>query len=176
MPCTVAGSIARDGVYSRPVVMRRIGFGRFANDGEAPSFLVSALFAYPRELGLALPWNERLHSSDDIFIGALWRSHGVHLDFAPSARATHDSEHQFYGADKQAFHIYTKMFDALFANPDLGRALSYEFIGFAAGAKLYFRTSSDARRYITAWVRGHRDLIRDRHYLRALVSRELPDH
>jgi glycosyltransferase involved in cell wall biosynthesis len=173
-PCAIAGSVAWGGHYSRPVVMRYIGYGRSAEDGEAPSFLVGAFFAYSRELALALPWNERIDSSDDRFMGALWRRHHVHMGYEPLARATHDRDHVTYDADHQASHIYANLFDATMANRDLKRALAYEFLGFAAGARTYCNTPSRARRYLSAWVRGHRKLIRDRVYLREMVNRTLP--
>jgi glycosyltransferase involved in cell wall biosynthesis len=173
-PAAVAGSVAWDGNYSRPVVMRYIGYGRSAHKGEAPSFLVGAFFAYPRALALALPWNERIRTSDDRLMGALWRSHGVHLGYEPAARATHDPEHVSYDVDEQASHIYANLFDAVFANPELKRALSYELLGFLAGARAHCRSAAGTRRYLAAWWRGNRALVRDRRYLRRLVATELP--
>lgn len=173
-PCVVAGSVAWDGEYRRPVVIRRIGYGRAARETESPSFLITALFAFPRALGLALPWNERIRTSDDVFAGALWRSHGVRMEFAPSSRALHDAEHNHYGVEAQSSHIYVNLFDALIANPNLRRALAYEFIGFAAGAKLYCRSPAGTIRYLSAWFEGNRNLLRDWGYLRDLVRRPLP--
>jgi glycosyltransferase involved in cell wall biosynthesis len=173
-PSAVAGSVAWNGDYSRPVVMRHNGYGRLAREGERPSFLVGAFFAYPRALALALPWNERIRTSDDRFMGALWRSHGVHLGYAPAARATHDPEHVSYDVHEQASHVYANLFDAVIANPSPQRALSYEFYGFLIGARLHCRSVAGARRYLAAWWRGNRALVRDRHYLRQLVATELP--
>lgn len=173
-PCAVAGSVAWDGVYSQPIVMRYIGYGRSAEPGESPSFLIGAFFAYPRALALARPWNERIRTSDDRFMGALWRSHGVHLGFAPKATATHDPEHVNYDVDEQASHIYANLFDAVLANPELKRALGYELAGFLAGARLHARTPAGARRFIAAWYRGNRAFIRDRRVLRGMVQQELP--
>jgi glycosyltransferase involved in cell wall biosynthesis len=169
-----AGSVAWDGKYSRPVVMRHIGYGRDARPGEPPSFLVGAFFAYSRALASALPWNENIRTSDDRFMGALWRSHGVTLDYAPDARATHDPEHVTYNVDEQSSHVYANLFDAVIANPDFTRAVSYELLGFLAGARGYCRSASQTRRYLAAWYRGHRQLVKDHRYLRGLVSRELP--
>lgn len=174
-PSAIAGSVAWDGDYSRPVVMRYNGYGRSAHEGEQPSFLVGAFFAYPRALALALPWNERIRTSDDRFMGALWRSHGVHLGYTPSARATHDHEHVTYDVDEQSSHVYANLFDAVLANPDPGRALSYELYGFLVGARLHCRTPAAARRYLAAWWRGNRALVRDRRYLRQLVRTTLPE-
>lgn len=175
VPCAVAGSVSWHGVYSHPVVMRYIGYGRSARQGESPSFLVGAFFAYSRELALALPWNERIRTSDDRFMGALWRSHEVHLNYAPAARATHDPEHVVYDVHEQASHIYANLFDALLANPELKRAAAYELLGFLAGARMHCRSLSGARRYVTAWYRGNRMFMRDQSYLRQLVSRKLPE-
>jgi glycosyltransferase involved in cell wall biosynthesis len=173
-PAVVAGSVAWDGNYSRPVVMRMNGYGRSAREGEAPSFLVGAFFAYPRALALTLPWVEMIRTSDDRLMGALWRSHGVRLGFEPDARATHDHEHVKYDVDEQASHIYANAFDAVIANPSLARALSYEIYGFAIGSRRYARNGADARRYLRAWVRGNRALLRDRRHLRRLVRTQLP--
>lgn len=173
-PAAVAGAVAWDGVYSTPVVMRYIGYGRAPRAGESPSFLVGAFFAYPRALALALPWNERIRTSDDRLMGALWRSHGVHLGYEPAARATHDHEHVSYDVDEQASHIYANLFDAVFANPELKRAVSYELLGFLAGARVHCRSAAGTRRYLAAWWRGNRALVRDRRYLRQLVEAELP--
>lgn len=173
-PCVVAGAVAWDGVYHQPVVMRRIGYGRPVREGEQPDFLVTALFAFPRKLGLALPWNERIATSDDLFVGALWRSHGVGMGFAPKARGTHDPERHHYGVEAQSSHIYVNLFDAVLANPDPVRALCFEFLGFAAGAKLYFRAPGSAVRYVLAWVRGNVCFLRDSRYLWRLVRRPLP--
>lgn len=173
-PAVVAGAVAWDGVYHEPVVMRKIGFGRPVRAGESPDFLVTALFAFPRELGLALGWNERIESSDDLFVGALWRSHGVELRYAPAARAHHDPEHHHYGPEAQSSHIYVNLFDALVANPNIWRAFCFEFLGFAAGTKLYFRTPDTAGRFLSAWLRGNLRFLRDLRFLRAMVRRPLP--
>lgn len=173
-PGVVAGSIAWNGVYHRPVVMRRIGYGRPALEGESPTFLISALIAFPRELGRALPWNERIPNSDDIFIGALWRSRGVRLEFEPRARADHDPEQNHYGVETQASHVYANLFDALFVAHDIRRALAYELLGFAAGCKAYCRTPASAVTFLFAWARGNLALVHDWGYLRRLVRTELP--
>jgi len=174
----VAGSVNWHGHWHTPVAMRRIGYGRPVRPGEKPDFLITALFLFPRALGLALPWNERLRAADDIFIGALWRSHGVELTFAPLSRAHHDEEDNrsayHYSVDAQNDHVYVNLFDALIANRNLSRAACYEFLGFAAGAKTYFRSLDTARRYMAAWWRGHLALARDWDELRTMVGRPLP--
>lgn len=174
-PCAVAGAVAWDGIYSRPVVMRYVGYSRAALSNESPSFLIGAFFAYSRELALALPWNERIRTSDDRFMGALWRCHSVCMGYAESARATHDRERVTYNVDEQESHIYANLFDAALANPEFKRMLAYEFVGFAAGARVYCRTITGARRYVAAWYRGHRKLLRDHNYLRAIVNQELSE-
>ncbi len=174
-PCVVAGSTAWNGEFSQPIVTRYTGYGRPVRDGEQPAWLVTALIAFPRDLALALPWNERLDSADDIFVGYLWRSHGVNLCFEPAARSIHDPIHSTYGVDSQYDLVYANLFDALFANPSWRRTLAYEFLGFAAGAKTYFRSLSSAKRFVLAWARGNFNLFRDRRQLRQLLARELPE-
>lgn len=173
-PCSVAGAVAWDGLYHEPVAIRLIGYGRPARPDEKPDFLVTALFAFPRELGAILPWNERIATCDDVFIGGLWRSHGINLGFAPRARATHDVEHQQYGIDSEKSHIYANLFIAVHGTPNLLRALSFEFLGFLAGAKLHCRTPRSTVQYIGAWLSGNLRFLRDTRYLRGLVRRQLP--
>jgi hypothetical protein len=55
------------------------------------------------------------------------------------------------------------------------RAFAYEFLGFAAGAKYWFRRPKTAWAYVAAWYRGHRALVRDWQYLKALVRQPLPE-
>jgi hypothetical protein len=74
----------------------------------------------------------------------------------------------------QAAHIYVNLFGALIANRQLGRAACYELLGFAAGAKAYFREPGSTAAYLAAWYHGHRALIRDWRYLSELRKRELP--
>jgi len=171
----VAGSVAWGENWSAPVVKRLIGYGRIARPGEPPSFLVSPLLLYPRALVLAFPWNERIRWSDDVFVGDLWRCKGVNLLCEPQARAFHDEQHKTWAVEDQEWHIYENLSDALLANPNLPRALAYEFLGFAAGAKIYFRHPRTAWAYIAAWYRGHRALARDWNYLKALVHQPLPE-
>lgn len=170
----VSGSVAWGKNWSKPVVMRLIGYGREAQPGEQPSFVVSAFLLYPRSIALALPWNERIRTSEDRFMGSLWRGRGVQILFEPAARAFHDDQHNTYSVKEQESHIYANLFDALIANPDFVKGLSYEFLGFAAGAKLYFRRFDSAIAYIRAWIRGHQSLIRDWSYLQDYLRRPLP--
>lgn len=171
----VAGSVAWGDEWSAPGIKRLIGYCRKVHPGELPSFLIGAFFLYPRALALALPWNERIRRTDDIFMGALWRCKGVSLLFEPRARAFHDEQHNADGVKDQESHIYANLFDALLANPNVPRALAYEFLGFAAGAKIYFRHPKTAWEYVAAWYRGHRALVRDWGYLKALVRRPLSE-
>ena len=176
----VAGSVAWGEYWSEPQVRHPFGHGRPAHPGELPSFLISALILYPRALALAYPWNERIRWADDKFMGTLWRCHDVALLFEPRARAVHDDEHEArvgpdpYGAKGAKWTIYVNLFDALIANPNLLRALTYEFFGLAVGAKTYFRHPKTAWAYITSWYLGHRMLLRDWGYLKALVRQPLP--
>jgi glycosyltransferase involved in cell wall biosynthesis len=171
-PTAIAGSVAWGEAWSTPVTMRWIGYGRPSRDGEDPDFLITALIAIPRAVALAAPWNERIRSSEDRFAGALWRARGVKLRYAPRARARHDEEQVsgLGGVEHQDAHIYTNLFDALMVRNSALRALSYEALGFAAGLKRYGRDPRTLGRYVAAWARGHRDLVRDWRYLRELVA------
>jgi glycosyltransferase involved in cell wall biosynthesis len=170
----VAGSVRWGDVWSSPVVMRPIGYGRAARPGESPDFLIGAFFIYARKLALAKPWNEQIRTSDDRFMGALWRSSGVKLLFEPAARAVHDHEHVSYGVEHQSSHIYVNLFDTLIANPRPLRALGYELLGFIWGAKKAMACGSDLSRFISAWSKGHSALLRDYRYLSRLVADQLP--
>jgi glycosyltransferase involved in cell wall biosynthesis len=177
----VAGSVSINGTWSSPVKKRRIGYGRPVQEGEDPDFVIGALFLYPRSFAVAWPWNERIDTADDIFMGALWRSHGVRILFAPDARAAHpdvplsfDPTRLAETVEHQSWHIYSLLFDALIANRSLGRALAYEVLGFLASAKVSLRRPDLAIPFLRAWLRGHRRLLADRRYLRGLVRKELP--
>ncbi len=173
----VAGSLSWDGTWTRPRKMRPIGYARETHEGEPPDFILSGFFVYPRALGLALPWNENIAESEDIFMGALWRSEGVQLLFAPEARALHPFDfpsgahvdHVDDTVDHERWHIYVLLFDALIANPSLRRFLSYETLGFLAAAKLYFRRPSWAARFVWNWIEGHGRLLADWRQLRAMT-------
>ncbi|HEU4707558.1 MAG TPA: glycosyltransferase family A protein [Solirubrobacterales bacterium] len=177
----VAGSVAINGTWSAPVKKRRIGYGRPVLEGEEPDFVIGALFLYPRSFAVAWPWNERIDTADDIFMGALWRSHGVRILFEPEARAAHPDVPLSFDPDRlaetvkhQSWHIYSLLFDALIANPNPLRALAYEVLGFLASAKVYLRRPTLAIPFLRSWARGHRRLLADRRYLRQLVRKELP--
>jgi glycosyltransferase involved in cell wall biosynthesis len=182
---TVAGSVAWGSDWSRPVVMRRIGYGRPARNAETPSFLIGALFMYPRALALACPWIETVPTGDDRMIGALWRAKGVQMLFDPDARAVHDARHNSYGvpvstsavpppARHSKDHIYVNLFDALIANPSLPLACEYEFLGFLAGAKTYLRRPRSVWEFVVGWLRGHAQLVRDWSVLRSAARTPLP--
>jgi glycosyltransferase involved in cell wall biosynthesis len=181
----VAGSVAWGSDWSRPIVMRRIGYGRPAKSAEVPSFLITALFVYPRTLALACPWIETLPTSDDRLMGALWRAKGVQMHFAPDARAVHDQRYNAYGvpvSDSSAppppshskDHIYVNLFDALIANRSLLRAFEYEVLGFLAGAKTYLRRPRLAWLYVRGWMQGHKQLVRDWRTLTSAARAPLP--
>ena len=168
--CVVAGSVRWSHWTSRPMVMRPIGFGRESRPGETPEFVVSALILYPRELGLAFPWNERLWPYDDRYVSLIWRTAGARLEFAEDARATHDETHTDYPVQHEADRIYVNLLDAVIVAPRLGRALGFEFLSFAACAKKWARSPSGAWEILRAWLRGHRALLRDLPALRAMVA------
>ena len=174
----VAGSVSWDGTWTTPKKIRPIGYARPVHDGERADFAIGALFLYPRSFALTWPWNERIATSDDIFMGALWRSHGVEILFAPDARALHpelptssDPARMAEAVRNQRWHIYGLLFDALIANPSLGRAFAYETLGFMASAKLYLFKPRWTIPFLRSWAAGHLRLLADRRYLRALVRR-----
>jgi glycosyltransferase involved in cell wall biosynthesis len=180
-PRVVSGSVSWDGTWTQPMKMRPIGYSRPPLDGEKPDFVLGAFFLYPRAFALTWPWNERCDTSDDIFMGALWRRQGVELRFAPDARALHpelptnfDPSRTAAAVRNQRWHIYALLFDSLIANPCLRRTLSYETLGFMASAKLYLFRPRWALPFLWSWIVGHLRLARDYRYLRALVRRELP--
>lgn len=181
----VAGSVLWGDHWSRPIVMRRIGYGRPARYAEAPSFLIGALFLYPRALALACPWIETVPTSDDRMIGALWRAKGVEMLFATDARAMHDHRHYSYGVQVDSSdtpppprhsrdHIYVNLFDALIANRSLLRAFEYEVLGFLAGAKTYLRRPDAAWEFVVGWLRGHKQLAKDWGVLKSAARAPLP--
>jgi glycosyltransferase involved in cell wall biosynthesis len=173
-PRVVGGSVAWDGFFKGPLKLRLHGYGSAPRPGERTDFLVGAFFVYPRALGLALPWNERIRFSDDRFMGALWRQKGITLLDEEGARAIHDPEPgHVYEPRDQWSHVYTNLFDAVLANPDPKRALAYEILGFTVGGRQYLRDREIAREYARAWARGHRALYRDRAYLRDLLRQTI---
>jgi len=178
----VSGSVSWGTHWTTPVKTRAIGYGRPPLEGESPDFITGAFFLYPRTLGLALPWNDRIVTSDDIFIGALWRHHRVQMLFAPDARAYHpdlptsfDDSRMADAARDQRWHIYVLLFDALFANPNLRKFVSYETLGFLASAKFFLRRPRWLIPFLQSWIVGHLRLFVDRRHLRQLVRKELPD-
>ena len=170
----MAGSVAWGEKWSQPIKMRWIGYGRLPNQDEEPDFVVGAFFLYPRELAQAFPWNEHIRTSDDRFMGALWRGKGVRLLYEKDAKAFHDDEHNSYGVTEMKCHIYTNLFDSLIANPNVLRAFSYEFLGFLAGSKLYFRRLDSALKYIFYWTQGHILFFRDLSYLNQYINTPVP--
>lgn len=175
----VGGSISWGDHWTRPMTMRRIGYARELLDGEAGDFLLGAFFLYPRAYALAWPWNERIHTSEDIFMGAVWRAKGVALLYEPLARALHpglptnfDPERVAATVSDQRNHIYALLFDSTLANPSASRTLAYETLGFLASARAYIRRPRWAVRFVRAWIAGHLALLADRRQLRELLERE----
>lgn len=173
-PRVLAGSLLWLGEWGQAVVLARSGTGRPVREGEEPSFLVSALVLYPRNLALTLPWNDHLRWSDDRFMGALWRSRGVKLIFEPRARAIHDEERRNGALQDYADHIYTNMFDSLMGSPNLKNSLTYEGIGLAGALVKVARGPVEALRIVKYWAIGHMRLFKDRAFLRRLLQVELP--
>jgi glycosyltransferase involved in cell wall biosynthesis len=172
---TVAGTVAWGEDWTLPVVMRSIGYGRSARPGEAPWFVVGAFVLSPRELALACPYLETTTYYPDQLIGSLWRAKGVKMLHEPRARARHDDEHTVYGTGYEAGRVYANLFDSLIANPSIARAVTWDALGFAAGAKKHMRRRETALGYLRAYARGHRKFLRDRAHLRAAVDAPLPE-
>jgi glycosyltransferase involved in cell wall biosynthesis len=170
----VAGSVWWGSYWSRPVVMRRIGYGRAWQEGEDPDFLVGAFFLYPRALALACPWIESVRTSDDRIMGALWKGKGVSMLYAPDARAVHDEQTTVYPEDSYADHIYGNLFEALVADRSALRALSYEVLGLAACAWECVRERRSLVKLARAWGRGHVWFARDLRQLRSAAGSLLP--
>ena len=175
----VAGSVSWGDVWTRPMIMRRIGYSRAPTHGEAPDFVIGAFFLYPRAYAMAWPWNDRIEAADDIFMGAVWRAKHVALLFEPDARAlhlgvplAHDPERVEATISHQRSEIYALLFDSTLANPSARRTVAYETLGFMARCRLYFRRPSWGVRFMRAWASGHRALLADRRELRALLVRE----
>lgn len=174
-PRVVGGSVCWDGDWwSRPMRLLPFGFSRRIEPGEQPDFINGAVFLYPRAYALQWPWNSSIRVADDIFMSTVWRGAGVELLWAPEARAVHDHEQNAYGAGDQDSTIYTNLFLSLIAVPNWRRAVGFEVLGFASGLKAFGRDPSHLRRFLTAWVKGHRRFMTDRHYLRELVDRPAP--
>lgn len=173
----VSGSVSWDGAWTAPMKMRPIGYSRRPRMDEAPDFVLGALFLYPRSFALAWPWNERIDRMVDIFMGAVWRSHGVQILFAEDARALHDDLPASFDPSRmqeaiynQRWHIYVLLFDSIIANPSVVKTLAYEVLGFMASGKLYLRRPAWAIRFLRSWIAGHGRLLADWQYLKALVK------
>jgi hypothetical protein len=93
--------------------------------------------------------------SEDMFIGALWRSKGVTLLSEPRAQAVHDEQHHKREVGYVEFRTYANLFDAFLANRNLPRALAIECPVLALGANLYFSRPESAWTYLAAWYCGH---------------------
>jgi glycosyltransferase involved in cell wall biosynthesis len=167
----IAGSVEWSHWRSRPLVSRAIGFSREASPGEEPELVVSALVMYPRALGAACPWNERLWPHDDLFASRLWRLAGARLDVAPAAVATHDEKQSQYPVAHAADLIYTNLFDAVFVRRSPLRLLGIELLGFAAACKHWVRGPASFLGLVGAWARGHAAFVRDLGHLRGAVAR-----
>jgi glycosyltransferase involved in cell wall biosynthesis len=168
----VAGSVSWGGEGSGPVRIRRIGYGTRARDEGEADFYVTALLLYPRELVLQFPYNERVTSGEDKFMGALWRSKGVRMLWEPGATAMHDEEHSSYATAEYETHIYVNLFDALMVRRSIGLACSFEFLGFAAGVRSH-TGPAPLRAYTAAWWRGNARFLADRRRLAEIASRRL---
>lgn len=169
-PRVVAGAVAWPHWTSRPLVMRPIGVGREASPAEHAEFVVSALLLYPRELALALPWNERLWPYDDRWVSLVWRLAGAEIVYTPQARARHDEAHNEYPVANEADRYYANLFDALFVSRSPARLAGFEALCLASEMKRWGRRPRGALQVLRAWRLGHRAFIRDLPELRRIAS------
>jgi GT2 family glycosyltransferase len=160
----VAGAVRFDSNWSTPVKMRPIGYGRPVREGESPDFLISAFLAYPRALVLEWPWPESLVSSEDRFMGTVWRFHGVPMAYVPDALAIHDADVHSYGVDHYRYHIYANLSDAVFAHRSPMLVATFEAVGLALALRQ--AGLGQVLRCAAAWCKGHSDWIRDRRALK----------
>jgi glycosyltransferase involved in cell wall biosynthesis len=162
----VAGAVAwPHSAPSTPVKMRMNGYGRPVLPSERPDFLVGALFGYTRGLATRFPWNEHIQTSDDRFMGGIWRAHGISLDYAPDALAFHDTEVTTYDERQQRSHIYANLCDAVLVRRSVRWTVGFVALGFPTGLR-GCRSASGAGRYVIAWGRGVAAFVGDIGWIR----------
>jgi glycosyltransferase involved in cell wall biosynthesis len=174
-PTVVAGAVVWGREAIPPMVLRPIGYGRAARDGERPDFINSSLFLYPRAYGRQWPWNERMRRGSDVLMGAIWRRAGVAMVWAPDARAEHEEDRDVLTAERHGDYVYALLAHALIAARRPARLLLIETVTLAAGVKGYVRSLAGLREYLGAWGRGHVAFVRDYRALRALAARPVPE-
>jgi glycosyltransferase involved in cell wall biosynthesis len=175
-PRVVGGAVSfgEPGYRTAPMRIRRIGYGRLAARHEAPEFLNSALFLYPRSYGLTWPWSERVRRGSDLLMGAIWRAAGVQMLWAKEARADHPIRDEMVTASDHGDHLYAILAHALVSEHDPGRALLFQGLGFAAGVKAFARNRAALRAFVTSWCRGTIAFMRDRKMLKEIAQRPAP--
>ncbi len=175
-PRIVAGAIVwGDAAHpSGPMVLRRIGYGRPARQGEEPDFVNSSFFLYPRAFGERWPWNERMRRGSDVLMGAVWRRAGVKMMWSPDARAVHE-DRDMLTAELHDDYVYALLAHVLISERRLDRLALLETLTLAAGLKGYAKTRRTLEEYFRAWIRGHRAFIRDYRFLQELAARPAPD-
>jgi glycosyltransferase involved in cell wall biosynthesis len=166
----VEGTVGGAHSWSRPRVTRSADLGHEARPREPVELLPSRLVLYPRDLGLAFPWNERLWPDDHRYVSLIWREAGASLIFAPDARAHHDDADAEHAVGDEADRIYVNALDAALVSRSIGRLVAFELLGFLACAKKWARTPRGAWGIVRAWVRGHVALLRDLPALRVTVA------
>jgi glycosyltransferase involved in cell wall biosynthesis len=157
----VAGTLDWGDHWSEPQVMRRIGYARAVQPGEAMEWVISAVLCMPRRLVLEVPWDDDRRYYDDRMTCLLWRRAGARLTFVPSARAHHDDERKPYPLAQERHRIYANLYDAIFLRRSLSWILSYELLGFAASAKAFGRTPRGALGIVVEWLRGNARFLAD---------------
>jgi hypothetical protein len=77
----VAGSTNWNSNWSTPRLIRRIGYSRRTHADETPDYLVGSVLLYPKAIIERLRWNDRINSSDDIFMGSVLRTNRIEMVF-----------------------------------------------------------------------------------------------
>lgn len=156
-----AGPILIAGEWSAPAKMRRIGYACPAGSGEQPDFLISGLIACSSSFIRQYPWNERILTSEDRFLGAVARKQNVPLLWIPQAVSYHPQELTTYGVAHQRWHVYANVFDALLVRRSAKWLVYFEALGLAAALSKWGRSLPSATRVLMEWVIGNLSLARD---------------
>lgn len=169
-----AGTLDWGDRWSRPLVMRRLGYARDAVDGEATEWVISAVLCCPRALVMAVPWDEDRRYYDDRMTCLLWRRAGARFAFVEDARARHDDEQKAYPLAQERHRIYANAFDAVFLRHSVGWLVSFELLGFAASARRFARSPRGALGILVEWLRGNARFVADLPRLRRGASAPAP--
>jgi glycosyltransferase involved in cell wall biosynthesis len=158
-PAVIAARVRFGSKWSSAGKTGWTGYGRPIRGHEQPDYLTGAVLAYPRSLAERLPWNERLRSSDDVYMGTVWSYHGVRLILDAGAEAHHDEDLNRYQGAHYRYHIYRNLTDAIFLRRSPFRVVAYEVVGLLLA--LRGDGLSGWLTCLVAWLRGNRDFLSD---------------